>query len=388
MLNFTKNLLPIFMVTVLCALGTSASADVGVFPKGQLAKMGYQPAQPQHLATYARIFSKLPPAPMKLLSNETPAPQTLQWPVSFENVSHNLGNSMIQFQQYGSFSAPYWHGGCDLRTAAQSAVRTPVSGQLDAGHYGYETNDDGSMTKQWMPWPRQGDEMYFEVAVIGDDGLRYEFHHIDRATLPAHIKQLLDRGNGRVEAGEVVGHVHSWPMQGADGTYYHHTHYNIVTKDGVRINPESVSLPVEDRRAPDVHGVYALLKSNRVIEVKNGSRLAGAEVQEFVVASTDKNDPNVYFHPPTVVELKAANGVISGWDFRKALLTLDQKFPDIHQVYKEALTTPSGERLRTQGDYNNNFFLTRLVVPAGSKAPFEIKVEDFAGNAQLFEITD
>jgi hypothetical protein len=48
--------------------------------------------------------------------------------------------------------------------------------------------------------------------------------------------------------------------------------------------------------------------------------------------------------------------------------------------------TPSGERLRTRGDYDHNFFLMRLEVPANAQPPFNIKVEDFAGAAQEFLI--
>ena len=98
-----------------------------------------------------------------------------------------------------------------------------------------------------MPWPREGDDLYFEVAVVADSGVRYEFHHVDRASLPVGIATLLNAGGGRVEAGTLLGHAITWP----DGDY-HHIHYNLVLPSGTRINPEFVSPLLADHRAPEI----------------------------------------------------------------------------------------------------------------------------------------
>jgi hypothetical protein len=361
----------------------SSFANVGVFPKGLLSEMGYRKASSfatQSQSKFPQFFD------FHLFTQpQIPAPQLLPWPVQFEDAEHSLGNSMIQFQQYG-YADAYWHGGCDLRAQAESEVRTPIGGRIEAGHYGYETNADGSMEKYWTPWPEQGQDMYFEVAVIGDDGLRYEFHHINRKTLPQNIVNLLNQGNARVEAGEIVGRVIRWPVRAGDGTYYHHIHYNVVTPDGTRINPEAISHPIEDRIAPEVQGVYAITQTNQVLDVTRSGRLQGQKVKEFVVAVFDRNDRNVYKHPPTRVELRSGETKLSGWDFRKVLLNEDKSFPNIHQVFLDALTTPSGQRLRTRGDYEQNFFLMRLPMTATQQSSLEILVEDFAGTAQIYKI--
>lgn len=378
----------IFLIVFAILCATAAThADEGIYPKGQLSRMGYQEAAPLHKAIVLKALKGKTPrlAPTLKLLDSQPAPQLLPWPVTFENNQHNLGNNMIQFQSYGG-SDSYFHGGCDLRTAAQADIRTPVAGKLDAGHYGYEVQPDGSMKKFWTPYPQHGDDMYFEVSVITDDGLRYEFHHVDRNTLPSAIKQKLDHGNARVEAGEIVGHVHNWPITAIDGSYYHHTHYNIIAADGTRINPESVSWALADTSAPEIHGVYAVSSKGVVTELSNGGKAPSPLPAEIIVAATDKNDPNVYTHPPTVVELKSADGKSSGWNFKHTLLDQNGKFPNIHEVFKDSLVLPNGDRLETEGDYENNFFLVRLVVPAQAQLPFEIRIEDSAGTARVFLI--
>jgi hypothetical protein len=339
------------MIALAFALSLFAHADENIQPSWKLLAQGYRPV-----------------ATMRSSIDSIPAAHSLAWPVAFEDAQHTIGNSMVEFQPFG---APYYHGGCDLRTKAGEEIHAPVSGKLEAGHYGYDTNPDGSMTKYWMPWPQSGDATYFEVAVVADDGTRYELHHVDRSTLPDDIVAQLNTGGGRVTAGRLLGHVLEWP----DGVY-HHTHYNIVLPSGVRVNPEYASPLLPDSKAPEVLGLYALAGSS-VADFGDGA-IRGA-VSEFVVDVVDHQDNNVYDHPPVFARLKFANGQETVWDFRVTLTGPDGKFPPLWNFFLESLRAPGGSR-ETEGGYGTGHSLVRLAVPKGASGPFTIELADIAGN--------
>lgn len=356
-------------IIFIAALSSNAFADELVLPAKILEASGYH-----------RVSSFRAPLLAQPIALPTHA---LEWPVEFEDASHTMGNNMVQFQQY-RLGEPYFHGGCDLRAQAGSEVKTPVRGRIDAGHYSYDTNPDGSMQKFIRPWPQSGEALYFEVSVTTDDGTVYEFHHIARSSLPADIKALLDRGGGIVEAGSVIGRVAEWPAPGIDGRLYHHIHFNIIRPDGVRINPESVAEPLLDERAPDLHGVYAIDAQGRVEVLTTAQANPTRRPVEIVVATTDRREANVYTQTPPVAQIVFADGQTTGWDFRRTLTGPTGVFAPIWDVYKSQLTLPSGQTLRTAGDYQTNFFLFRLPVPPSAHGPINIKVGDAAGNFSEF----
>ncbi|MGZ3651158.1 MAG: hypothetical protein ACXWR1_04110 [Bdellovibrionota bacterium] len=343
------------MISLILALAlapSSAHADENIQPVWKLLAQGYR--QVAHIRTTATDV--LPPA------HATP------WPVAFQDSAHTIGNSMAEFQPFG---APYFHGGCDLRTKAGEEIHATVSGRLEAGHYGYDTNADGSMTKYWMPWPQQGDATYFEVAVITDDGTRYENHHVDRDTLPDNIVAMLNAGAGRVTAGTLLGHVLYWP----DGDY-HHTHFNIVLPSGVRVNPEYASKLLPDTKAPEILGLFALTNGGSA-DFGNGT-FAKAPT-EFVVDVVDHQDLNIYDHPPVYARLHFSSGQETVWDFRTTLTGKNGAFPPLWDFFLESLRGPDGSH-ETEGGYGTGHSLIRLAVPAGAKGPFTIELGDIAGN--------
>jgi hypothetical protein len=340
--------------TVLSFNMNSAHADERIRPAAQLLAEGYK-IQPFD------VFISDPPLP---------SAHALNWPIRFQDPQHSIGNAMAQFQPFGD---PYFHGGCDLRVNAGADITSPVSGRLEAGHYSYSTNPDGSMQKFWKAWPQTGDETYFEVAVIEDTGIRYEFHHVNRDTLPAPIVALLNQGSGRVTAGTLLGHAITWP----DGVY-HHTHYNIVMPSGVRVNPEFVSPLLPDKLAPEVNGVYTVGSSGTVAQIAPNATVT--DVQEFVVAVVDHQDQNIYDHPPALISLVFSNGAATTWDFRQTLTSPSGAFPPLWEVLKDRLLLPSGETVQTDGGYGVGQSLMRLKVPPQAQGPFSITVADIAGN--------
>jgi hypothetical protein len=347
------------MLIQLLLLTTLVRADLPMATAEEWLAKGFQPI--------AR------PEPRSAKTGETVLPQgKLPWPVKFQDEKNTVANSMAQYQPFGD---PYFHGGCDLRVAPRERVLASVSGKIEAGHYGYSKREDGSLQKFWRPWPQNGDALYFEVAIIDAGGIRHEYHHVDRASLPAEIQTLLNNGGGEVAAGTHLGNTIFWPGGG-----YHHIHLNLVTPGEVRLNPEFYSEPIPDSEPPQVFHIFALSPAG-VSHFGEGNFLF--RPTEFIVHSSDRKNSSVYENPPVVVSLTFLNGASFRWDFRERLWQ-NERFPVLREFFQFSLRTPEGKMLRTEGGYGTGKSLIRLPVPADGAGAFVIRVEDMAGNFREF----
>jgi hypothetical protein len=330
----------------------AAHADERIRPASVLLSEGYKPVA----MIGASGAVTVPPA------------HALDWPVRFQDAAHTIGNSMAEFQPFGS---PYYHGGDDLRVEAGADILAPVSGKLEAGAYSYAQHPDGSLEKFWKPWPQEGDPTYFEVAVVAGDGIRYEFHHTNRDTLPAAIVAKLDAGGASVSKGELLGRAITFPVSG-----YNHVHYNIILPDGTRVNPEYASALLPDHLAPEILHAFAVLPSGEVRSFGNGTF---SNVKEFVLHVLDKQDDNVYEHPPVYALLRFDAGPRALWDFRQTLTGPQGTFPPLWDFFLESVSSPDGD-FSTEGGYGTGASLIRLKVPDGAQGSFTIEVADMAGN--------
>ncbi|MGK5084713.1 hypothetical protein WDW37_15575 [Bdellovibrionota bacterium FG-1] len=298
---------------------------------------------------------------------------SLDWPVKFQDATHSIGNSMLEFQSYGD--GPYFHGGCDLRVAAREAVRAPVAGKIEAGHYGYSNNPDGSMEKFWYPWPKEGDQTYFEVAVVTVDGYRFEFHHIDETKLsPEVLKILQDGQGGKISAGAWLGNTIVWP-----GGVYHHTHYNVITPSGVRLNPEYYSPLLDDHQKPQVEVILASFSGGDTQDFGRGEFKQAPEF--FAVAVIDRQDGNVYDHPPVYAGIRFDSGQSFAWDFRERLQAPGGGWPSIWNFFVRMIRGPDGRHYRTEGGYGEGTSVLRIPVPQSARGKFTLEIGDQAGNA-------
>jgi hypothetical protein len=161
----------------------------------------------------------------------------------------------------------------------------------------------------------------------------------------------------------------------------------VIDKNGVYWNPERLARALVDTTAPVIHGVYAKSNDGHFNEVQEASVLT-SKVDEFVVATTDQRENNVYTQAPNLAELVFNPGTHretrTRWDFTWKLTKADGSFPPIWDLYLKELILSSGERLRTQGNYQTNFFLIQLKLPAQAQGPFVIRVGDMAGNQSEF----
>jgi len=317
------------------------------------------------------------------------------WPVHFESPAATVAQSFVQHQDFGG---QYYHGGCDLRAKNASVVLAPVRGKLEGGYYSYDRKPDGSKTKLWRPWDgKPYADLYFELAVINEQGYRYELHHVDATTLPASTVKLLNDGLNpslpppMVEAGMEIGRVVRWP----DGIY-HHIHFNIVAPNGLYMNPEYYTVrnnEAPDHVAPSIQGVYGVSADGKVIVITEGARVP-TPVREFVVATVDTREQNQYVQSPTqiVALFGSQNGqpVASGYDWLKGLIgAIPSKavWPDIRQTFMPQLRLPNGKTLVNFGNYGKGIFLFRLPVPAQFRGPFQVRVGDTYGNVSALRAT-
>lgn len=348
-------------------MSSTALANELVLPRAEALRLGYRPVK----ATQHRSKADFPYAK-----------HSLPWPVAFQDDAHTIGNSMAQYQEYGD-NEPYWHGGDDLRVQEHAWITVPVAGKLSAGHYSYVNNPDGSMVKHMLPWPQRGQSLYFEVSVTTAEGYRFQFHHVDRDTLPANILKLLNAGGGQVPAGTKLGQVVEWPTEKPEGQVYNHTHFDLITPDEKELNPEFYCVLVPDTTPPTVHGVYARFGQSFLKIAERG--VLTKRPDEIVVANTDVKDGNAYVQPTDYIAFVKGDQTTVVWDLRQRLLTPAGTYPAIRSWFQETLRTSDGT-LSTQGNYSSDMFLSRLPVGNLSGA-IQIVLKDQAGNQSVFPLT-
>lgn len=308
-------------------------------------------------------------------------PRGLPWPVQFQDPSHTIAQNYVNFQDYGD--GAYFHKGCDLRTHQSADVRAPVTGILEAGYYGYDTKPDGSQTKFWTPWKGvPHNDPYFELALVTQDGYRFELHHVDSMNLPQTTLDALAKGGVVIPQGQVIGKVIPW---GGSGDVYNHIHYNIYRQDGVIMNPEFYSEAVADHVAPKIHGVFGIKTDGSVLPLGQGGVIQD-ELQEIVVAATENRDNDVYIQTPVFAGIVFENGSRTVWDFHDSITTPDGRWPDLREVFRPQIKLPGGKKLITFGQYGKGMFLFRLKVDSG-RGKFEIRVADTATNFSSFKGT-
>ena len=147
------------------------------------------------------------------------------WPVTVESIGHNTAS----YQNYGG--EPYFHHGLDIRADAGTDVLASVGGQVvNISNYG--------------PGPA-----YWEVAVLDDAGFLWQYHHVDRDSIPQNVWDAY-RNRGRISTGTKIGEVYYW-MVNTYGEQYHHIHLNVLSRGGAYRNPFNFLTPLADTKAPE-----------------------------------------------------------------------------------------------------------------------------------------
>ena len=168
------------------------------------------------------------------------SPRVHPWPFPLLSIGHN----MQSFQDYGG--SPYWHDGLDIRSVSDQMIYASAGGRV--------VNLENYVA---------GDSLYWEVAILDDEGFVWKYHHVDRKSIPEEVINAFRNGE-RIEAGAVIGKVVRWPVF-TFGELYHHLHLLIVGKDGKYINPLLLLTPLDDRSSPVIRKIGIAIK-HRPIE--------------------------------------------------------------------------------------------------------------------------
>lgn len=325
----------------------------------------------QALAAGFRPVKKIPGTPGRI---ELP-PHSLPWPVQFADSRHTIGNSMPQYQNYSNEA--YYHEGADLRVARSQRVLAPVDGFLQGDYYTYVTDPNtGEDKKYTKPFSEGGDDLYFEITIRTPEGFQLEFHHVSPTVLPQNISELVLRGGGYIRKGDVLGTTAIWPVS-RFGERYDHIHYNLISPDGVYMNPEFFSIGLGDKVLPVIKNIFAIYK-DRKIEVLNNT-LSGMP-SELIVSAIDIKGENIYPLPPVSVSAEWSDNKKFGWEFSQVLVNALGKFPDIREVFARNLKLTDGRSFTTKGDYTNTVFLFRLKIAPNAKGPVRLTVRDSSDN--------
>jgi hypothetical protein len=163
----------------------------------------------------------------------------------------SIGNNMQSFQYYGG--APYWHDGLDIRSLPQQPIFAAAGGKV-------------VNIQNYNP----GNELYWEIAILDDEGFVWKYHHVDSTTIPAEIQKAF-KGRSKVASGALLGNVVKWPVT-SFGEVYHHLHLLVVAKDGQYINPFLLMEPLADTSAPIITKI-GIAKDHQPID---GNQVSGA----------------------------------------------------------------------------------------------------------------
>ncbi len=304
----------------------------------------------------------------------------IPWPFEFPYADGFIGNNFAQYQPY---SIPGYHGGSDMVLERDSWIYAPVDGYLEAGHYAYTDNPDGSRIKHWKPWPAVGDPSYFELAVVDNAGNRFELHHVDKATLPQEIKSGLNSGKLFVSAGMKLGRVVDWSTL----FHYDHVHINIHDKEGNWFNPEHFFQLLPDAIKPQCQFLAITKESKPVwLSTANANRrniFSHQDFSHFIVIASDQKNNDKFSQVPVYFEIAFEEGDIFYWDFRKNLTSSLQKFADLRDVYPQSVKLPNGTIMRQPNGYYPNgvkFAVKLPMLENTGTGRFTILAKDMAGN--------
>ena len=221
----------------------------------------------------------------KLASGSFVSQKNHQWPFPLLSIGHN----MQSYQNYGS--SPYWHDGLDIRSRIDQPMVAAVGGVV-------------VNVENYVP----GNHLYWEVAILDDEGFVWKYHHVDRDSIPSEVHEAF-KTKGRIATGTVIGNVVRWPIS-TYGEVYHHLHLLIVGKDGKYINPFLMMEPLPDTVAPVITKI-GIAKNHRPI---NGNEVSGEHA--LYLEASDLTLHQKFLLPPHKISYRLdKNDEVTVWEF-------------------------------------------------------------------------
>jgi hypothetical protein len=155
-----------------------------------------------------------------------------KWPFHPEDVHPWIMHLSSSYQNYGD--SPYFHHGVDFLVAEHTPFYLPFRG--------YVTN-----IRNYTP----GIDLYWEVEVTELNGLRWQYHHADKNSIPAAVYSAYNQGT-LLEKGTNLGYTVTWPERDLYGNIDNHLHLNCLDGRGNYMNPLNFFIPLADHTPPEI----------------------------------------------------------------------------------------------------------------------------------------
>ncbi len=291
---------------------------------------------------------------------------TYAWPFTVVQ----LGWNMQSYQNYGSTAADaYFHHGIDMISPDGTDVYTRSGGQV-VNVENYNTSD-----------------LYWEIAILDSLGYVWQYHHIDKNSIPQSIKdkfaewQANPSSGGFIPANTYIGDIVYWTVT-TFGYRFNHVHLNILADGDVYLDPMEFHAPLlNDTVAPEIQAI-GLLKNNTVTA---GSTVSGD--YGFYVRARDLVLSTVFYLPPDMIEFSMDGGAwTTVWDFH----TFPGGSNDFTYVNDFYVNPP------TCGNYTcREFYIDLGFTTSGQRAfpstpgahTIQVRVKDYNGNTTSSSFT-
>ncbi|MCK5072759.1 MAG: peptidoglycan DD-metalloendopeptidase family protein [Bacteriovoracaceae bacterium] len=208
-----------------------------------------------------------------------------EWP--FNPLS--IGHTMSSYQQYDD-GAAYFHHALDIMGHAEQEIFSSTDGKvINIEKYG-------------------PDELFWEVAILDDNGFIWQYHHVDRKSITDEIHESYKWGM-RILRGTKIGEIVRWPYP-SGSEKFHHLHINVLDKDKNYINPFIFLKPFVDNKAPEILKI-GLLKNGHVIPTNVVSEKYGIYTEVRDLIHHDR-----FYVPPYLVKYSInGNTPVTVWKF-------------------------------------------------------------------------
>ena len=143
----------------------------------------------------------------------------------------SIGHTNASYQDYGG--QPYFHHGLDIRGNAGTPVLASVGGRV--------ANIENYIS---------GNPAYWEVAILDAEGYLWQYHHVEKSSIPAAIWNNWRSGTP-VEAGTKLGEIFQWGNY-SFGERYDHLHLNVLAVGGTYMSPFLFLESLPDQVAPAI----------------------------------------------------------------------------------------------------------------------------------------
>lgn len=201
------------------------------------------------------------------------------WPFQLLSIGHN----MASYQYYGGgLDQAYFHHGLDIRSLEAEKVYASRGGKV--------VNFENYV---------RGNRLYWEIAILDNEGYLWQYHHIDRNSIPSEIENAYKNGSS-IADGTFLGEIVYWPVV-SFGERYHHLHLNVLDGNKNFVNPFHFLEPLDDKSVPEILEI-GIIKNKKIVTNNkvSGTYKLYAKVSDFTLH-------NKFILPPYEIKIKVDN---------------------------------------------------------------------------------